>query len=85
MSYALDVAPDAQSQWRELDVELQEVVLDELDLLANNPPADRTALVLDVVRDFQGARHYDFIQVLLNRRVRVISMIGASHHARPLS
>lgn len=38
MSYVPEFAPDAQSQWRELEVELQEVVLDELEILLANPP-----------------------------------------------
>ena len=34
MSYALEFAPDAMSQWRELDVGLQEAVLDALEVIA---------------------------------------------------
>lgn len=38
MSFALDFAPDAKSQWRDLEIEVQEVVLDEMERLAANPP-----------------------------------------------
>ena len=34
MSFTPGFAPDAQSEWHDLDFELQELVLDELDRLA---------------------------------------------------
>ena len=51
MSYALDFAPDAYSQWRELEPQLQELALDEADRAADNPPPPPVQeMVRDVVR-----------------------------------
>jgi hypothetical protein len=38
MSFVPGFAPDAKSQWLELDPVLQEMVLDELESLLANPP-----------------------------------------------
>jgi len=41
MNFAPEFAPDAQSQWRELDdPELQELVWDAVEGLAHNPPSE---------------------------------------------
>lgn len=58
MSFVPAFAPDAQSQWRDLDIQLQELVLDEMETLASNPPAPPTSMAYrDVCHQTQHARH----------------------------
>lgn len=84
MSYGLDFAPDAESQWRDLPPEVQESVLDELDRLADNPPPPPTA---EVVRDFVyaagGTDHYVFLRCVIDRRRRNIVLTGVVTYTRP--
>jgi hypothetical protein len=87
MSYALEFAPDAQSEWRELDVGLQELVLDELDALASHPPAKPSGVVLlhDLVHDAPGVRHYVFLRFILAHSAEMLTVIGVVHYARPVN
>ena len=75
MSYALDFAPDAYSQWRELEPDLQELALDEADRVADNPPPPPVGeVVRDVVRRGKGADDYVFVRLVLDRqRQRALS------------
>ena len=84
MSYVLDVTPDADAEWRALDVELQEMVLDELDSVAQDPPMDETTRILDFVHDRAGQRHYVFIDISFNHTARRIIVSNVVHHVRAL-
>lgn len=86
MSFVAGFAPDAKSQWRALDVDLQELVLDELDRLAENPPSTPRAVILsDLVRDKAGIRDYVFLRCAIDRTAEQISVIGIVQYSRPLS
>lgn len=87
MSYALEFAPDARSQWRELDLGLQELVLDELDALTAHPPAKPSGVVLlhDLAHDVPGLRHYVFLRFMLAHATEVLTVIGVVHYARPMT
>jgi hypothetical protein len=81
MSFVPGFAPDALSQWRELDFDLQELVLDEVDKLANDPPARDTAII-DLAHDLPTGRHYLFIQLLIDHPRGRVVVIGVGHHFR---
>src|SRR5258708_3888474 len=83
MSFVPGFAPDALSKWRALDFALQELVLDELEQLANNPPAT-SEQIIDLVRDMADVRHYIFLHVLVDRERERIVAVGVGHHARSL-
>ena len=87
MSYALEFAPDARSEWGELEVGLQELVLDELDALAARPPAKPSGAVLlhDLTHDAPGVRHYVFLRYILAHSTQVLTVIGVVHYARPVT
>ena len=81
MSFTPGFAPDAQSQWQDLDFELQELVLDEMDKVAANPaPAIRGVLQHDFVHERAGIRHYIFLRLTVDRSRRTIKVIGIHHH-----
>jgi hypothetical protein len=62
MSFSLEFAPDTELQWRELDLELQELILDEMENLAANPPsASKYYAYRDFVHDAGGMRHDVFL------------------------
>jgi len=85
MSFTPDFVPDAKSQWRELDVELQEIVLDELEKLASNPPPDVGGLIEhDFAHDRGGIRHYIFLRMVIDRRARTLRVIGIVQLTKPL-
>jgi len=81
MSFELEIAPDARSQWRELEVELQELVLDELDRRAAEvlPPGP---VLVDFTHQRAGVKHYVFLSMLVGRGV--LTVLGVSHFARPI-
>lgn len=73
-------APDAKSQWRELDVELQEMVLDEMEKLAAQPQFSlRPTLTADFVITRQSERHFVFLQYIVERRARRLVVTGVHH------
>jgi hypothetical protein len=85
MSYVLDFGLDAQTEWRALDVAVQEVVLDEFDRLTADPsivPAGRH--VHDFVYEAGGTRHYLFFEVRVNESRRTVSILSVGHFAEPL-
>ena len=85
MSFAPAFAPDAESEWRALDFELQELVLDEVDRLAGNPPpTPRGTILHDLVHDEAGVRHYVFLRLVVDRSGGTITVIGVVHYARPI-
>ena len=84
MSYALAFAPDAQSQWLELDVRLQELALDEADDMASHPPATSSVFTRDLALDEAGVRHYVFLRLAVERSRSTVTVIGVGHVSRPL-
>jgi hypothetical protein len=84
MSFVPEFAPDASSQWRELDPEAQERALDAIEaLLANPPPPPVIALYHDVYWADDHAEHYLFIRVIIDRAQERMTVAGVAHHARP--
>lgn len=83
MSYALAFAPDARTQWQELDPWLQELVLDEADLVASAPPVQSTVVYRDVVRTETGQRHYLFLRFTIDDIRKCVTMIGVAHFIKP--
>jgi hypothetical protein len=84
MSYALDIAPDAKSQWRELPVDIQELVLDNLDHLCDAPPTNAPEeFYYDFVTESDGIRNYVFLQILIDRSQQKLSVLGVNRFERP--
>ncbi|HET6249040.1 MAG TPA: hypothetical protein VFE47_15185 [Tepidisphaeraceae bacterium] len=82
MSLTPGFAADAKSQWLELAVAHQEIVLDIIDRLATNPPSNGEH-VADDVHDEQGISHYIFVHVLIERQSNSLTIIGVGHTTRP--
>ena len=85
MSYVLDVTPDADSVWRALNVELQEMVVDGLDSAAQDPPMSETTKILDFIHERAGDRHYVFIDISFDHVARKIIVTNVLHYVRPLA
>ena len=85
MSFVPGFAPDALAQWRALEFELQELVLDEVERLALNPPADASEQIIDLVHQTPTVRHYLFVHLLIDRSHRRVIVVGVGHHARSAS
>ena len=75
-------AADARSQWRELDCERQEVVLDLLNRLTADPPPDGEH-VADDVGEVNRVRHDVFIHVLIEHNLNRLTVMGCGHTTRP--
>ena len=71
-------APDAKSQWRELPVELQELVLDDLERLSDMPPAT-SVIFHDVSQEIGQIRHYVFLRSIVDQARHTITVIGVKH------
>ena len=83
MSFVPDFAPDAKSQWRELAVELQELVLDEMEKLAQNPPPPPTSVVYhDLFHERDGTKHNIFLRLTVDHRRERLTVIGIVHIER---
>jgi hypothetical protein len=82
MSFTPAFAPDARSQWGALDFEFQEIVLDELDRLALDPP-EHGEHIIDVVVEAGGFRHYLFLRVSVDHPQAMVTVIGVGYFARP--
>lgn len=81
MSLTPAFAPDAKSQWQELDILLQERVLDELDKLAAVPPdAPRGVALHDFVHVIGEVRNYIFMRIVIDLASQRITIIGIFHH-----
>jgi mRNA-degrading endonuclease RelE of RelBE toxin-antitoxin system len=77
-------APDAKSQWQELDPELQELVLDELEEIAAFPPMnDNEVIRRDTVYQDPSARHYLFMRFVVDHKS--VTLVGVYHHTSPRS
>jgi hypothetical protein len=73
-------APDAQSQWLELDIDLQERLLDEMESLAAAPPADsNVSHMRDFVVQRQSERCYVFFQFVVDPRTATLTVTGVQH------
>jgi hypothetical protein len=84
MSFVPGFAPDAQSQWRELDTELQELVLDEMERLVANPPRSSAPVVYsDLFHATKQARHYIFLRSTVDHLRRKVTIIGIVHVEKP--
>lgn len=85
MSYVPGFAPDAKADWRELDTQLQELVLDEMERLAANPPTtSRTMFLTDFVCEIANAKHYIWIRYVVDRKANRLIVTGISHYAQPI-
>ena len=78
MSFTPGFAPDAKSQWVALDFEFQELVLDELERLALNPPAQGEH-IFDLIHESQSRRHYVFLRVWVDHMRRKVTAVGVGH------
>lgn len=83
MNFVPGFAPDAFGQWRALDFEAQERVLDELEYLVADVPQGHEHLV-DVVWDSAGIRHYLFLRLMIDRERYRIVAIGVGYWKRKL-
>jgi hypothetical protein len=84
MSYRIDFALDAQTEWRKLPVAVQEAVLDEMDRLSG---ADALPTTIyrghhDFVFEVAGTRHYVFLSMSLNTVTRSLSVLSVGYFAR---
>jgi len=84
MSYALAFAPDAKSQWLELDLRLQELALDEVEDMASHPSETSNVLTRDIAIDEAGVRHYLFLRLVIDRSRSTVTVIGLQYLSRPL-
>lgn len=84
MSFVPAFAPDALSEWQELEFDLQERVWDALEDVLNHPPARETEKVIDVVYEVGGARHFLFIRILLDSTRNNLTVTGVTHVIRPV-
>ena len=80
MSLTPAFAPDAKSQWRELDIELQELVLDELENVARHPPKTQGEVRRDAFRESSNQKHYLFIRFVVDRST--VTLVGIHHLIR---
>ena len=85
MSSALEFAPDASSQWRELEVTLQELALDELERTAAAGPQSRGSFVRDFTHSQGGFLHYVFLRVAWNEAADTLVVLGVAHYVRPVT
>jgi|SRR6185437_8662761 len=73
-------APDAKSQWLELDIDLQEALLDEMENLAAHPPSSiRILHNHDFVITRGSERHYVFFQFVLDWKAQRLNVTGVQH------
>ena len=82
MSYALAFAPDAGTQWQELDLWLQELALDEADSVASAPPPTSEVIYRDILHTQGNERHYLFLRLTVDHDKEQITLIGLAHLLR---
>ena len=84
MTFVPEFAPDAKSQRRALPFDLQELVLDDMDKIAKEPPKPPTTEIFhDVFQEIDRVRHYVFMRSLIDRSRRKLSVIGVVHIQKP--
>lgn len=82
MSYTPGFGPDAQSQFRALDPNGQEVALDELDRpAASSPSGDE--YVGEVVIEEAGVRRNVFVHVTIDHVRSIVTLVGVGCVERP--
>lgn len=84
MNFVPGFAPDARSQWLELPPVLQELVLDEMERLADSPPHDEFFRT-DFVHTDKDGGHYVFLQGIIDRTRNRLTITGVNYHFRPHS
>lgn len=83
MDFAPDFAPDAQSQWRDLDdTALQELVWDAVEDLARSPPLVEE-FIADFVHEGEDGWHYVFISMNSDHVKGRLTVAGVNHYVRP--
>lgn len=85
MSYGLVFAPDARIDWRRLDVSLQEVVLDELDGLCDDPaegPSEDVVYRHEWMHEDAAGQHYLFLSLAIVVADRSLLVLGVGRHER---
>jgi len=85
VSYSLVIAGDAHADIRLLQPWLQEELLDEIDILAANPPPvhfreRHKDIVYAFHRTRSGILHRVFVTVRYNARSNSLLILGVSHH-----
>jgi DNA-binding response OmpR family regulator len=84
MSFGPEFAPDAKSQWLELDPVLQELVLDEIERLIQRPSAlPRREFYHDLVHEDQNGKHNIFLRIHVDRTRKKLTVAGVVHHLQP--
>lgn len=84
MSYSYEFTEPAVPEFRKLDPWLAEEALDELEILAHNPPSSRlwskAGFVHDFVRIREGKRFYVFLMIVPDvSKQRLYVMTVGSH------
>jgi hypothetical protein len=82
MSYALAFAPDARTQWQELDLWLQELALDDADAMASAPPPTSEVVYRDMLHTKGNERHYLFLRFTVDHDKKQVTLIGLAHLVR---
>ena len=75
MSYRLDFAADARLEWQALPIDVQELVLDMLDSILDDPPSVDDHIA-EAVNDATGFRRTIFIRMLIEHERATISVLG---------
>jgi hypothetical protein len=83
MSYALAFTADSRVDFRELDVQLQELALDELDRIAEAAtPLPQGTFTRDLVHEASAGRHYLFMRLAVDEAKNSILVLGLAHYLR---
>jgi hypothetical protein len=86
MEFVPEFAPDAASQWHELEPLLQELVWDKVEELVHNPPAPPAQEIYsDIVHEDKAAWHYVFLSINIDRAKGRITVAGVNCYTRPKS
>jgi hypothetical protein len=81
MDFVAEFAPDARSQWEELDFLIQELVRDKVEELLHNPPAV-TETYPDIAHEGEDGWHYVFLSVNIDHAGGRMTIAGVNHFIR---
>ncbi len=85
MSFKLNFALDAQADWRQLEFDLQEALLDELERLADDP--DLRSKINEDQYEFEividQLLHCFYLTILLNAANQSLSILSVGHFSIP--
>jgi hypothetical protein len=71
------------SQWLELEIDLQELLLDEIEKVAADPPKSiRTSFVRDFVVNRSDGWHYIFFEFTIDWRAASFTVTGVHLYIR---